>query len=160
MMTGYSQIAGTARYFMRSCQILCCLLLMFAYAQSVQAQTWTNAYFRGTPNTWLYTAMTKNTSTGLWETQQTFTGVTNPRFKISRYTDNWNEASPAADYTVADGTYKITFNDTSKAITVTAVPVTIAGNSICYKNTGAWACLLYTSPSPRDRQKSRMPSSA
>ena len=26
--------------------------------------------------------------------------------------------------------------------------------------TGAWLCLLYTSPSPRDRQKSRMPSSA
>jgi hypothetical protein len=26
--------------------------------------------------------------------------------------------------------------------------------------TGAYACLLYTSPSPRDRQKSRMPSSA
>ena len=25
---------------------------------------------------------------------------------------------------------------------------------------GAWTCLLYTSPSPRDRQKSRMPSSA
>ena len=24
----------------------------------------------------------------------------------------------------------------------------------------AWICLLYTSPSPRDRQKSRMPSSA
>ena len=24
----------------------------------------------------------------------------------------------------------------------------------------AWCCLLYTSPSPRDRQKSRMPSSA
>ena len=23
-----------------------------------------------------------------------------------------------------------------------------------------WTCLLYTSPSPRDRQKSRMPSSA
>ena len=26
--------------------------------------------------------------------------------------------------------------------------------------TRAWRCLLYTSPSPRDRQKSRMPSSA
>ena len=26
--------------------------------------------------------------------------------------------------------------------------------------TGLWTCLLYTSPSPRDRQKSRMPSSA
>ena len=25
---------------------------------------------------------------------------------------------------------------------------------------GVWTCLLYTSPSPRDRQKSRMPSSA
>ena len=25
---------------------------------------------------------------------------------------------------------------------------------------GLWACLLYTSPSPRDREKSRMPSSA
>ena len=25
---------------------------------------------------------------------------------------------------------------------------------------GTWICLLYTSPSPRDRQKSRMPSSA
>ena len=24
----------------------------------------------------------------------------------------------------------------------------------------SWTCLLYTSPSPRDRQKSRMPSSA
>ena len=27
-------------------------------------------------------------------------------------------------------------------------------------DTQAWTCLLYTSPSPRDRQKSRMPSSA
>ena len=29
-----------------------------------------------------------------------------------------------------------------------------------YVVTGGFACLLYTSPSPRDRQKSRMPSSA
>ena len=28
------------------------------------------------------------------------------------------------------------------------------------KNNGMRICLLYTSPSPRDRQKSRMPSSA
>ena len=27
-------------------------------------------------------------------------------------------------------------------------------------NTAGYSCLLYTSPSPRDRQKSRMPSSA
>ena len=33
----------------------------------------------------------------------------------------------------------------------------------CDRNGGSttfWDCLLYTSPSPRDRQKSRMPSSA
>ena len=29
-----------------------------------------------------------------------------------------------------------------------------------YENEQSWGCLLYTSPSPRDRQKSRMPSSA
>ena len=28
------------------------------------------------------------------------------------------------------------------------------------QSTNAWACLLYTSPSPRDRTRSRMPSSA
>ena len=28
------------------------------------------------------------------------------------------------------------------------------------RSDGSYACLLYTSPSPRDRQKSRMPSSA
>src|SRR5665213_117005 len=28
------------------------------------------------------------------------------------------------------------------------------------QGTSPWVCLLYTSPSPRDRQKSRMPSSA
>ena len=27
-------------------------------------------------------------------------------------------------------------------------------------NAGTWSCLLYTSPSPRDRTRSRMPSSA
>ena len=44
--------------------------------------------------------------------------------------------------------------------------LTIAGSieSAAYTEAGDWAviwdCLLYTSPSPRDRQKSRMPSSA
>ena len=33
-------------------------------------------------------------------------------------------------------------------------------NDIYDKNNTGWTCLLYTSPSPRDRQKSRMPSSA
>ena len=32
--------------------------------------------------------------------------------------------------------------------------------SLTYGLDPNWICLLYTSPSPRDRQKSRMPSSA
>ena len=32
--------------------------------------------------------------------------------------------------------------------------------SFAYQSNGYYVCLLYTSPSPRDRQKSRMPSSA
>ena len=31
---------------------------------------------------------------------------------------------------------------------------------LTHRQVKAWNCLLYTSPSPRDRQKSRMPSSA
>ena len=34
------------------------------------------------------------------------------------------------------------------------------GNPSSHYSVGYEACLLYTSPSPRDRQKSRMPSSA
>ena len=34
------------------------------------------------------------------------------------------------------------------------------GTGVGNSNTTYYACLLYTSPSPRDRQKSRMPSSA
>ena len=33
-------------------------------------------------------------------------------------------------------------------------------NLLEYISPDKWTCLLYTSPSPRDRQKSRMPSSA
>ena len=34
------------------------------------------------------------------------------------------------------------------------------GDEVCRRLAGSGSCLLYTSPSPRDRQKSRMPSSA
>ena len=34
------------------------------------------------------------------------------------------------------------------------------GEAISHDVMSTWLCLLYTSPSPRDRQKSRMPSSA
>ena len=38
--------------------------------------------------------------------------------------------------------------------------ILVEKRSVCLRNVKRWACLLYTSPSPRDRQKSRMPSSA
>ena len=43
-----------------------------------------------------------------------------------------------------------------------AYPLRVMSNSINSKKVmmGSLSCLLYTSPSPRDRQKSRMPSSA
>ncbi len=78
---------------------------------------WTTAYFRGTPNNWSATAMTKNTTTSLWETTQVF-GSDSPRFKITKNND-WVEAYPATDFLITGGagTYKITFNETTKAIT-------------------------------------------
>ena len=48
-------------------------------------------------------------------------------------------------------------NDFGKEI----IPQAIAKHkTLSYQYEGYWTCLLYTSPSPRDRQKSRMPSSA
>jgi len=130
----------------------CSLLFSLFVAQVSFAQTWTAAYFRGTPNAFNSTAMTYNTTTGLWETTQNFAGVANPRFKISRYNTNWNEAYPAADYLVTggDGDYKITFNDNSKAITLTKLPVVISANSICFNNPNAWATptMYFWNPTP------------
>ena len=75
-------------------------------------------YFRGTPNSWGSTAMTLEAS--LYCTQQTFGAAsTSPRFKIDHYA-NWTESYPSADYTVAaDSTFKICFDASSHAITLT-----------------------------------------
>ena len=51
--------------------------------------------------------------------------------------------------------YRLTLPDVGGGRTMTA----LAGEVLHFR-IGADACLLYTSPSPRDRQKSRMPSSA
>lgn len=125
---------------LRYTAFLLLVLCAAAYAQLAQAQNWTNGYFRGTPNNWTATGMTKNASTGLWETQQSFAG-TNPRFKISRYADNWNEAYPAQDYLITggEGDYKITFNDTTKAVAATKLPISISANNICFNNPNNFA---------------------
>ena len=48
------------------------------------------------------------------------------------------------------------------AVTLSELMVVANRNLSAYESFGVqvWPCLLYTSPSPRDRQKSRMPSSA
>ena len=50
-------------------------------------------------------------------------------------------------------------NSTSGAYTVQFKYITGSGDTFTFSATDK-GCLLYTSPSPRDRQKSRMPSSA
>ena len=49
---------------------------------------------------------------------------------------------------------------TACRVALEAIPTPAAGTKWDYTNVPAELCLLYTSPSPRDRQKSRMPSSA
>ena len=47
-----------------------------------------------------------------------------------------------------------------KAVTMLGGYAATAITAVTVQNTLGVTCLLYTSPSPRDRQKSRMPSSA
>ena len=58
--------------------------------------------------------------------------------------------------TETNGSDFVAIEDTSTAVTIGAHP---AGGS-AFKGSMKNACLLYTSPSPRDRTRSRMPSSA
>ena len=53
------------------------------------------------------------------------------------------------------GAYAVTHDNTDKAIKTLK-----AAEKILVEDGDSMICLLYTSPSPRDRQKSRMPSSA
>ena len=46
------------------------------------------------------------------------------------------------------------------AKTLNDLGLKVAAVSVLCQDPKVWDCLLYTSPSPRDRQKSRMPSSA
>ncbi len=124
-------------------------VVALAYSHGSSAQ-WSNAYFRGTPTDWVATAMTKNTATGLWETRQNFAG-TNPRFKVGRYTDNWNETFPAQDFLIpSTGDYHIAFNETSKAISAVKLAATVSGSSVCFNNPGNFAnpSIYFWAPTP------------
>ena len=69
----------------------------------------------------------------------------------------WRQAAPALQYHVdIDGSHATIAYDAGNA--TAAAHAFVAGFDI--QTHGTCDCLLYTSPSPRDRQKSRMPSSA
>ena len=59
--------------------------------------------------------------------------------------------------TIPEGTDQTIDNKTMTLDQAKAVQIPWTGEDMKHVNNG---CLLYTSPSPRDRQKSRMPSSA
>ena len=52
------------------------------------------------------------------------------------------------------------FNETVEAAIRLGIDARKSDQAVRGAPRTAWSCLLYTSPSPRDRQKSRMPSSA
>ena len=60
-------------------------------------------------------------------------------------------------YADKEGAHLANLDTTTRELTPLEVPYT---SMTGIRATGAYICLLYTSPSPRDRQKSRMPSSA
>ena len=62
--------------------------------------------------------------------------------------------SDADDRPLSEQTMTFTEGSDKAAITITVLDDSVD------QDTQAYTCLLYTSPSPRDRQKSRMPSSA
>jgi hypothetical protein len=73
--------------------------------------------------------------------------------KYSRTSSDYSTTRGANNFTVA--TLKEWKNSKDKITVVYRIFMIDA-----FKNSDINSCLLYTSPSPRDRQKSRMPSSA
>ena len=78
-----------------------------------------------------------------------------------------DSAMLAGAYQTTSGVYYDTLQTTAGCdsivethLTVDSVIYSYDSLSICSGDSALIACLLYTSPSPRDRQKSRMPSSA
>ena len=75
--------------------------------------------------------------------------------------DSWTTYGGTVDE--VNNTVSYTFNDpvSFKAVTASAAGATLTIEDLSSASSSVYVypCLLYTSPSPRDRQKSRMPSS-
>ncbi len=88
---------------------------------------WEQAFFRGTPNNFQSTAMTRRSGDGFWTTTQTF-GTDNPRFKIDRFGD-WSQSVPPLDFLInqGPGQYIITFDDSSGNVITRIRAVKVGG---------------------------------
>ena len=94
-------------------------------------------------------------------------GATDPVFTDTTYNldTTRNSATGNAEVSLRDGN---TNTDIVSTITIsggTNISLGVVGDTITinapnFSDVEVYTCLLYTSPSPRDRQKSRMPSSA
>ena len=76
--------------------------------------------------------------------------------------EGWELArAPILGVTDADGSHDLNrLPDMVNAVLEQQVELAVGSRYVPGGGVGNWPCLLYTSPSPRDRQKSRMPSSA
>ena len=86
------------------------------------------------------------------------TGIGDVTIITAIVTDSSNRA--LADFVVdfsADGGVLQNVQETTNEAGEATAELSLAGD---FRNRNITVCLLYTSPSPRDRQKSRMPSSA
>ena len=106
----------------------------------------------------------------------TFSGNYNDLSNTPTIPTNNNQLTNGAGYITAGSTFSGNYNDLSNTptipsdtgdltnnvgfITSGASAAGLTGLTGASENTYGGSCLLYTSPSPRDRQKSRMPSSA
>ena len=76
---------------------------------------------------------------------------------------NFSETSTISREMMTYGLQQVSFRDTADVYVLNSCSVTENANKEARKlirQARRRNCLLYTSPSPRDRQKSRMPSSA
>ena len=72
------------------------------------------------------------------------------------YILSWNCSNCASDFRSSQGTQYLISPQSDGTVKV----LSAADEVMKQDSSGNWICLLYTSPSPRDRTRSRMPSSA
>ena len=112
--------------------------------------SFTTPYVVGPFNNWTDANPMVNNGNSIWETTIALpAGFTVWKFMLDNFADQELppnvQNDPLASCFVLDQ-----YGFTNRTLDVIAQPLTLP----------IYCCLLYTSPSPRDRQKSRMPSSA